>query len=303
MAMLTTAQIRSLLVPGLQTVFGNFETYKDLYHKVYRTVKSEKAFETDLEMQGLGMAQGKQEAGPVAQGSMQQGYPTTYTPQWYGLSFQITRAAIEDNLYQNQFTQYANHLKTSLRSLRNYKSMAIFNNAFTAQSRVSDGQPMCSTAHPIANGEILSNTFANPVGLTESSIEDALSMIKQWKALSGLKIDIKPKSLYLPTELVFQAARILKSTLRAGTGNNDINALKEGNFLPGGYETNPYLTTPNNWFILTDADNGFKFIHRNTVDVRFQVDNLTDVTTVRANERYAFGTSNWRCVFGSKGTV
>tara|TARA_R110000868_G_scaffold103473_1_gene284924 strand:- start:7553 stop:8461 length:909 start_codon:yes stop_codon:yes gene_type:complete len=302
MAQINRSNIPSLLRPGLKTVFGNYNTFSDLYKEIYNIYRSDKATEYDMEMQGLGLAQIKQDGSPITMGSMQQGYITSYLHQFYGIGFQITRGAVEDNLYESDFPQQALQLRTSLQTLRNINSIYQFNNAFNQQSQVSDGQPLCSTVHPIQGGT-LANTFNNPVGLTESALEEAITIMKQWKNLAGLNINTSPKSLLVPPRLGFQAARILKSSFRTGTANNDINAIVHDKYLPGGYIINPFLTSPYNWFILTDEPNGFKMFQRTNLDIDFIMDPVTDNTTVRAVERYSFGCSNWRGTFGAQGSA
>jgi hypothetical protein len=302
MALINRSNIPSLLRPGLKTVFGNYNTYPDLYKDVYAILKSDKATEYDMEMQGLGLAQIKQDGAPITMGTMQQGYLSVYSHQFYGIGFQISRGAVEDDLYESEFPQQALQLRTSLQTLRNVNGMFQFNNAFNAQSQVSDGQPLCSVNHPIQGG-VLANTFNNPVGLTESAIEEAITVMKQWKNLAGLNINVSPMKLLVPPKLGFQAARILKSSFRTGTANNDINAIVHDKYLPGGYIINPFLSNPYNWYILTDEPNGFKMFQRTNLDIDFIMDPITDNTTVRAVERYSMGCSNWRAIFGVNGTA
>jgi hypothetical protein len=301
MALVTRSNIPSELRPGLAAVFGDWNTYPDLFKRIYKIHHSSMAVEYDVEMQGLGLGKIKQDGAPVAQGNLQQAYTTSYFHQFYGISVSLSRGMIEDNLYESEFPQIALQLRNSLSTLRNINSMYQFNNAFNEQSQVSNGQPLCSTAQPIATGT-LANTFDNQVGLTESAIEEAITLIKQWLSQSGLNINLNPESILVPTRLQFQASRILNSAFRTGTGNNDINAISHGKYLPGGMIVNPFLTNPYNWFIITDESPSFKMYQRSNLDIDFIMDPLTDNTTIRAVERYSFGCSNWRGVFGVQGS-
>jgi len=300
MAMITRSNIPSLLRPGLADTFADWMIYPDLWKDIYKIHRSDKAAEYDMEMQTLGLAQLKVDGAPVASSSFQQAYQTSYVHQYYGLSFQITRAAIMDNLYKSQFPQQALQLKNSLKTLKNINAAYLFNNAFTPASTLSDGQPMCSTAHPIATG-VLANTFTNGVGYTESAVEDAISIIRSWQSVAGLQIDLKSVKALVPQKLAFQSARIFKSEYQTNTANNDISAIVHDKYMPGGYLVNQFLTNPNNWFILTDEPNGFKYFLRENLDMDFITDVTTDNVTVRAIERYSFGNSNWRAVFGAQG--
>ncbi len=300
MAIINRSNIPSLLRPGLAAVFGDYNVYPALWKDIYTIHRSDKAVEYELEMQGLPIAQLKADGSPVASGSMQQGYETSYVMQYYGISFQITRAAIMDNLYQSEFPQQALQLRNSLDTLKNINGAYVFNNAFNSNSTVSDGQPLCSTAHQISTGT-LANTFSNGVQFNEASVEDAITLIKSWYNLAGLQINLSSVKALVPQSRAFDAARIFKSEYRTQTANNDINAIVHDKYMPGGYIVNQFITNPNYWFILTDEPNGFKYYLRENLDIDFITDVTTDNVTVRAIERYAMGCSNWRAIFGSTG--
>lgn len=301
MAIINRSNIPTLLRPGLHAVFGDYNVYPGLWKDIYSVHRSDKAVEYEMEMQGLPLAQIKEDGSPVSSGSMQQAYQTSYVNQYYGISFQITRAAIMDNQYTSEFPQQALQLRNSLDTLKNINGAFLFNNAFTAASTVSDGQPLCSTSHPISTGT-LPNTFSNGVQFNEAAIEDAITIIKSWSNVAGLKINLNSIKALVPQSRAFDAARIFKSEFRTQTANNDINAIVHDKYMPGGYIVNQFISNPNNWFILTDEPNGFKYFLRENLDIDFITDVVTDNVTVRAIERYAFGCSNWRSVFGSKGS-
>lgn len=300
MAIINRSNIPTLLRPGLAAVFGDYNVYPALWKDIYSQHRSDKAVEYEMEMQGLPLGQLKADGSPVASASMQQAYETSYVNQYYGISFQITRAAIMDNLYQSEFPQQSRQLRNSLDTLKNVNGAYIFNNAFTAASTVSDGQPLCSTMHQISTGT-LANTFTNGVQFNEAAVEDAITLIKSWSNQAGLKINLNSIKALVPQARAFDAARIFKSEFRTGTANNDINAIVHDKYMPGGYIVNQFITNPNYWFLLTDEDNGFKYYLRENLDIDFITDVVTDNVTVRAIERYAFGCSNWRAVFGSQG--
>src|SRR5882762_10600450 len=134
MALINRSNIPTLLRPGLLTVFGDYNMYPALWKEIYSQHRSDKAVEYEMEMQGLPLGQIKADGSPVASASMQQAYETSYVNQYYGMSFQITRAAIMDNLYQSEFPQQAMQLRNSLDTLKNVNGAFLFNNAFTAAS-------------------------------------------------------------------------------------------------------------------------------------------------------------------------
>lgn len=298
--LITRSNIPSTLRPGLKTVFFDYNTFPAIWKNIYTQFTSDKATEYDLEMQGLGLAQLKQDGAPVSMGSMQQAYTTSYINQYYGIGFQITRASILDNQYPSEFPQQAKQLRSSLDTLKNMNGAALFNNAFTANATVSDGQPMCSTQHPTADG-FLPNTFSNGVGLNQSALEDAITIIKSWTNIAGIRMNLDTIKLLVPQARQFDASRILGSQFNPDSANNAINPIVHDKFFPGGFIVNQFITNPNYWFILTSESNGFKYYLRESLDVDHINDPLTDNVTVRAIERYSMNVSNWRAVFGSLG--
>src|SRR5277367_2046943 len=224
MAIINRSNIPALLRPGLHAVFGDYNVYPALWKDIYSIHRSEKSVEYEMEMQGLPLAQLKEDGSPVASGDMRQAYQTSYVSQYYGISFQITRASIMDNQYSSEFPQQARQLRNSLDTLKNINGAFLFNNAFNQASQVSDGQPLCSTTHPISTGT-LPNTFTNGVQFNESAVEDAITIIKSWSNIAGLKINLNSIKVLVPQSRAFDAARIFKSEFRTQTANNDINAI------------------------------------------------------------------------------
>ena len=300
MAIINRGYITSLLRPGIHAVFGNWDVYPDLWKEIYSQHTSDKAVEYEIEIQGLGLAELKADGAPVAMGTMNQVYESSYINASYGIGFQITRNAIEDNLYKEQFPQQAMNLRNSLSTVKNTNGAFLFNNAFNINSAGSDGQPLASTQHPTAVGT-LANTFSNGVGLNESSLEDAITIIKSWTNVAGLRINMNAIKLLVPQAGAFQASRLLNSQYRPDTAVNAINAIVHDKYIPGGFIANQFIVNPNFWGLLTDEHNGFKYFCRTKPDVDFITDPNTDNVTVRIIERYSMNYSNWRGGFFSIG--
>jgi hypothetical protein len=293
--------ITSLLRPGAHAIFANYNIYPEQWKEIYSQHISDKAVEYEIQTKELGIAQIRPEGSPTAMDDMREVFTSSYVNTAYGIGFQITRFAIEDNLYKDQFPQQMQNLRNSLATIKNVNGAYLFNNAFNQQNSAgSDGQPLLSTQHPTNIGT-LANTFNNNVGLNEQTLEEAITIIKGWKNYAGLQINTNTIKLLVPQALAFTGSRLLNSQYRVGTTNNDINVLAHDKYMPGGCIVNQYLLNPNAWFILTDEPNGFKYFRRTALDIDFITDPNTDNVTVRAMERYAMGYSNWRCVFGSIG--
>jgi hypothetical protein len=300
--MINTGQIASLLRPGLKAVFGQYPTYPEQWTEIFKTYQSDKYQEIEVEMKYLGAADIKPEGQPIATDSMGQRIVTNYIHKRVGLSFTITKEAVEDNLYQNQFPQQAISLRNSLRITKNILGANILNNAFNAAYPIGDGQAVCSATHPI-DGGVFSNTLAGnaSVDFSEAGVEQAIILIQKFPMQSGILSQTMAKKMILPRELQFSASRLLNSAFRVDVANNDINALYHNDYIPDGYRINQFLTSPTAWFVLTDAEDGLKHFQRTPVETDTYVDYPTDNVMAKATERYSFGISNPRAIFGSPG--
>jgi len=301
--MINTSEIAQLLRPGLKAVFGMLPIYPEQWTELYTTYDSDKYQEFDVEMKYLGPADIKQEGQPISTDTMGQRILTTYVHKRVGLSFTITLEAIEDNLYQQQFPQQAVSLRDSLKVTKNILGANVVNNAFNPAYPIGDGQPVCSTQHVI-DGGVYANTFPDGspyVDFSEAGVEQAILIIQKLPMQSGILAQVMPKKLMIPRELQFAATRLLESAFRVDVANNDINALYHRNYIPEGFRVNQFFTSPSAWFILTDAPHGLKHFQRSPVKSDTYVDWATDNVMAKATERYSFGVSNARGIFGSKG--
>jgi hypothetical protein len=298
--MINTGQIAELLRPGLKAVFGEYPTYPEQWTDIYKTFKSDKYQEIEVEMKYLGAADIKPEGQPIATDSMGQRVITNYIHKSVGLSFTITKEAVEDNLYQSQFPQQAVSLRNSLRVTKNILGANVLNNAFNDAYPIGDGQSVCSNTHPI-DGGVFSNRLTENVDFSEAGVEQAIIDIQKFPMQSGILAQTMAKRLIIPRELQFKASRLLNSQFRVSTANNDINAMYHNDYIPDGYRVNQYLTDPAAWFIITDAPDGLKHFQRTPVQTDTYVDYPTDNVMAKATERYSFGVSNPRGIFGSPG--
>lgn len=301
--MINTGSIAQLLRPGLQAVFGSYTTYPDQWKEIFKTYQSDKFQEIDVEMKYFGAGVIKPEGQAIATDSAGQRVVNSYIHKTVGLSFTLTQESIEDNLYKSEFPQQAKNLRNSLMVTKNILGANVLNNAFNPAYAIGDGQSVCSTAHPIDGGTYSNafNTGGVTVDFSEAGLEQAIMLIQQFPMQSGLLSQTMARKLILPRTLQFAASRLLNSQFRVDTANNDINALYHNDYIPEGYKINQYLTSNTAWFILTDAPDGLKHFQRSPVTTDTYVDYPTNNVMCKAMERYSFGVSNPRGIFGSPG--
>jgi hypothetical protein len=299
---ISRAQLVNELEPGLNALFGlEYKNYAQEHTEIYDIESSDRAFEEEVMLSGFGEAPVKNEGAGVAYDNAQEVYTARYTHETIALAFSLTEEAVEDNLYDRLAARYTKALARSMATTKQIKAAAVLNGAFTT-SIGGDGKPLCALDHPTLGGPDLKNELTTPADLSETSLEQSLIDIAAFTDERGLKIAVQGLKLIVPKELQFTSDRILKSTLRVGTADNDINAIKNMGMVPQGYSVNHYLTDPDAYFILTDAPNGMKMFNRVSMKTGFEGDFDTGNVRYKARERYSFGFSDARGIFGSPGT-
>ena len=300
---ISRAQLVKELEPGLNALFGlEYKNYENQHTQIYTIESSDRAFEEEVMESGFGEAPVKTEGAGVSYDQAQEVYTARYTHETIALAFSLTEEAVEDNLYDRLSARYTKALARSMAQTKQIKAAAVLNGAFTT-SIGGDGVVLCSTAHPTLSGPNLSNTLATAADLSETSLEQALIDIQAFTDERGLKIAVQGLKLIIPKELQFTADRILKSTLRPGTADNDINAIRNMGMVSQGYTVNNFLTDPDAFFIKTDAPNGMKMFERVSLKTGFEGDFDTGNVRYKARERYSFGFSDPRGLFGSPGAA
>lgn len=298
---ISRAQLVKELEPGLNALFGlEYKNYENQHTQIYAVESSDRAFEEEVMESGFGEAPVKTEGAGVSYDQAQEVYTARYTHETIALAFSLTEEAVEDNLYDRLSARYTKALARSMAQTKQIKAAAVLNNAFTT-SIGGDGVALCATNHPTLSGPNLSNTLATAADLSETSLEQALIDIAAFIDERGLKIAVQGLKLIIPKELMFTADRIMKSTLRVGTADNDINAIRNMGMVPQGYVVNNFLTDPDAYFIKTDAPNGMKMFERVSMKTGFEGDFDTGNVRYKARERYSFGFSDPRGIFGSPG--
>lgn len=298
---INTGLLPDLLRPGLKGIQTDLADYPAVWKEIYTQLTSDKNIEYTVEMKLLGLAQFKTEGTAMATDNMNEFLKTPFYNKTVGLSFIITREAIEDNLYKEFFPLSSKALKESLIQFKLIQGAAAFNNGFNPAFPLADGQSYFSLMHPIANG-VVPNTFAIPAQLNETSLQDAIVGIQLFRSAAGNLMTAEPMALLVPPQLQFTADVLLKSEYKTGTNFNDRSAIFNMRSVPKGAINYHFLTNPNAWFLLTDRTDGLKYFQRRAVDIDSFADTTgTQNVSVGATERYSFGVDNFRSAFGSQG--
>jgi len=300
---ISRGQLVKELEPGLNALFGlEYKRYENQHAEIYTTESSDRAFEEEVMLSGFANASVKAEGSGVSFDNAQETFTARYTHETVALAFAITEEAIEDNLYDRLASRYTKALARSMANTKQVKSVVPLiqglptNNNFNS----GDGVSLFNTAHPTIAGTV-SNTLAVQADLNETSLEQSLIDIAKMTDERGLKIAARGVKMIVPSENQFNAERLMKSQGRTGTADNDINAIASMGMVPQGYRVNNFLTDPDAFYIITDVPNGMKYFDRAPIKTAMEGDFDTGNVRYKARERYSFGVSDYRGIFGVEG--
>ncbi len=300
MAVIATGNHPKSLWPGVHAWFGaKYDEHPAEYTDIFEVKTSNKNYEELVEQTGFGLAPVKPEGASTAYDSHSQGIISRGTNVAYSLGYIVTREELADNLYKEVSMQRAASLAYSMAQTRENVGANVLNRAFNSSYTGGDGVELLSDAHPSLAGN-QSNELATPADLSEASLEDLTIQIMDAVNSRGLKISLMPKKLIIPTALVYDAHRILRSTQQSGTANNDVNALRSLSVIPE-ICVNHYLTDSNAFFVKTNAPSGLCWFDREPVQFTKDTDFDTDNAKAKAYMRFVAFWGDWRTMYGSEG--
>ena len=298
---ISRSQLVKELEPGLNALFGlEYKNYANEHEEIFSKENSDRAFEEEVMLSGFGNAGVKPEGQSVNYDSATETFTARYTHETLALAFSITEEAIEDNLYDRLASRYTKALARSMANAKQVKGANVLNNAFDSSFTGGDGVELCSAVHPIIAGTF-KNELSTSADLNETSLEQALIDIAAMTDERGLKIAAKGVKMIIPSANQFNAERLMKSQGRTQTADNDINAINSMGMIPQGYRVNNFLTDSDSWYIITDVPNGMKMFSRTPLSTSMEGDFDTGNVRYKARERYSFGCSDFRGIFGVEG--
>ena len=301
---ISRAQLVKELEPGLNALFGlEYKRYDNQHAEIYTNESSDRAFEEEVMLSGFANANVKVEGSGVNYDQSQETYTARYTHDTIALAFAITEEAIEDNLYDKISSRYTKALARSMSNAKQVKAAAPLNNGLPTVDGFDsgDGVSLFNTSHTTVSGTNVKNTLTTQADLNETSLEQALIDISAFTDERGLRVAAKGMKMIIPSANQFNAERLLKSQGRTGTADNDINAVASMGMVPQGYRVNNFLTDSDSWYIITDVPNGMKMFTRAPLTTAMEGDFDTGNVRYKARERYSFGVSDYRGIFGCEG--
>ncbi len=301
MAVINSGSFAKALWPGVNAWYGKaYNEYPVEFEKLFEKYSSQKAYEEDVGLSSFGLAIQKPEGAPIQYDQERQGFTFRYTHAVFALGFIITREIMEDDQYDVVGQNKAQGLAYSIRQTKEILGANVYNRAFSGAYTGGDGVSLLNAAHPNVAGGTFSNVIGTASDLSEAALEQAVIDIASYTNDRGLRIAVKPKSLIIPYNLQFEAARILKTVGRVGTDNNDINALNNMGMFKD-VVVNHYFTDPDAWFIRTDVPNGMKYFDRRSDEFAMDNDFDTENAKFKASFRASWGWTDPKGLYGSAG--
>ena len=299
---ITTGNHPRALWPGVKEVFGaSYDEYPEEYSMIFDKVSSDMKYEEYFETTGFPLAPKKPEGDSLSYASEAQGYDHRVTNVTYGLGYIVTMEELMDNLYAKVSERRAKRLAWAMRQTKENVGANILNRGFNSSYTYGDGKELLATDHPTEDGT-QSNELSTAADLSEASLEDLTIQISKATNTTGLRIRLKPAALIVPPDEIYNATRILESTLQNDTANNAINALRAVGVIPE-ISVNHYLTDPDAFFVKTNIPEGEGLIYQERMPIEFDQDNEFNTKNAKAAavERYAFSAVDWRAIYGSPG--
>lgn len=301
-APMRSTDFRSIVEPILNQAFdGVYDLRQDEWKQIFKEDSGiPRAYHEEPVLYGFGAAPELPDGMPV---TYQQGgilFNKRYVYRVFGLAYALTQVLVEDSDHIRIGTTYSKHLAQSLIETKETKCANELNRAFNGSFVGGDGVALNVANHPIVGGS-LSNVLSVAAALSQTSLEQMLIQIRSSRDNNGKAIRLNPRKLVVAPSNIFQAEVLLKSVLRAGTNNNDINPVKSMGMLDADPAVLSRLTSPTAWWVTTNAPEGLKLLMRRKLTKSMEGDFETDSMRYKATERYETGWTDWRAAFGTPG--
>lgn len=308
MSEITTTSFAKALYPGVNKWYGDeYNEFPVEFTKLFDKFDSKRNFEEDVGVSGLGLLSVKAEGAGITYDSSRQGFTTRYQHVAYASGFIVTREAYEDDLYEVVGKQKAQSLAFSVRQTKEILGANVYNRAFNTSYVGGDAATLIASAggggsasHPNVAGGTRTNGVSVASDLSEAALEQAHIDIAQYTNDRGLRIAVRPQSLIIPVQSMFEATRILKGDWQVNSAERNVNAMKVMGLVPE-VVVNHYLTDADAWFIRTDVKNGLKYFERRADEFTTDDDFDTENAKFKATFRVSFGWSDWMQLYGSPG--
>lgn len=298
----TTGSIPRALQYGVDDFVKHFnKVYGNVGEMIFTKKDSnEKGFYESVILAGMGEASRKGEGAPISYDSIDQESNTRWAIHTYVKAARLTMESIEDNVYQDLLPMYSKEIAKSLVYTKDEKRAEILNNAITSGETGPDGKVLIATDHPLQAGGTSANRAATDADFSEDALEQMVILIDKFLNPDGLKSMYNAKYLVIPTDLKYEACRVMKNKDRPATAERDINAIyQRGDILD--YLVWKRISDTDSWFVTTDAEDSLVEVSRKGLQRQEHTDPYTFDLIISIYERYRMLFNDWRGIAGSFG--
>lgn len=273
------------------------------WRPLFEMRNSSKVSEKILNTYGFGNAQEIDEGGYAPEDEGGESWLVEFEHIETGLAYTVTKRAQMNNQHRNVNLDYARRARRSMRDTHEIYAVNVLNNAFSSSYLGGDGKALLDTGHPLSRpgAGTFDNKLAVAAQLSETALRDIRIKIKRCKDEDGKPMGLRSTRLIIPVELETVASRLIQSTMRPGTGDNDINWIKSNGMFPQGMYELTRLTSATAWYVQTDAPDGLIHYTRQAPQAYSWVEEGTRNLRTRMDEMFSVGWANSRCLFGSEG--
>ena len=302
-------QFDKLLRPGARKVFiDDYNELPSTYNSILNVETSGKAFEDDLVATGLPMAVAKTEGEPIAFDRARFRGRVRYIHTGYGLGYEITREAVEDDQYSALNSQGASNLARSMRAAEEVTAANVFNNSFSSV-KAYDGLSLCNTAHTTASSQTQTNRPASGTDISVAALKASVERFMDLQTDRSLRIDMMPSTVLTGNASHWTVQEILGTKVITGAstgGETDSiisaeakNVVTQMGLVPVRWA---YITDGDAWWTLAPKGvHRLNFFWRTKPTTVSGTDERAGVAWFGIHGRWVAGATDWRGIDGSAG--
>lgn len=270
----------------------------------YERKNSDRKFERFLTVTPFGDVPEKPEGNIYAFDLIRPGWQKDITPVEFGLGFEATETALEDDQFE-VLSKQAQWLAFSARYVQEKYAVRPFNNGFTT-FLTPDGVSLFNTAHVLKGPGTgtARNKLAVDADLSFNSLAQAMADVQTETKLESGQIvaPINDWILLVPPAQEMLADRLINSTGLPGTNDNDRNSIKARRNIT--IVVNPHLTDLDAWFLLAKNKSLHGLVNIDRLGITMapaMQDAKTGNRVYKVRFRQAWDAYMWQNTFGTPG--
>jgi phage major head subunit gpT-like protein len=281
-----------------------YSRFPDEFVNVFRMESSSRSIEQTTEVTGFGQFAVIPEGDVTRYDEALPAFNKTYIHAQYGLGFRVSKVAMDDDKF-GVVRKLATELGRSAKETKEVVAANVFNTGFSYDTGAvtgPDGQNLFSTAHPLIGGGTQTNKLSYASDPDVTSIQLALTDMRQTLDHRGKRLRIPTKQAIFPAPLEFLGAELLGGAdWRPDTANHTINAFRRRSGMPSmdSWMVWDYLTDVHSWFLEGEkSDTELRFYEREAFNTVHDVDFDSRSVKTAGWMRFSVGYNGFYGIYG-----